>query len=229
MKYKKTENNTWESLVCTCEVENIQLAYIIINHAKYPIDSKRLFGFSLIQSQSNVNCGLILHDYDCTEMTLDETRPSMFTEDEWEYLLPQLESNGLLGMPLIVFWRESILPPHIIGVLTKNHAVYFFSNYYVRLVYKVVNDEVPPELSDLFIDDGTCLKGVYARAYQLHDKQKNVIHIQQQWKQLHIQEARQHAHQYAQEGWESCIMSKNCGWCSSIFMDKEHFLSCESQ
>ena len=165
MKFKKTENNTWASLVCTCEDKNIQLADIIIR-TKYPIDSERLFGFSLIQPQSNVNCGLILHDYECTEMTLDETRPSMFPEDEWEYLLPQLESNGLLGVPLNVFWRESSLPPHIIGVLTKNHAVYFFSNYYVRLVYKVVNDEVPPKLSDLFIDDGACLKGVYFKPYE---------------------------------------------------------------
>ena len=169
MKYKKTENNTWSSLVRTCEDENIQLVDIII-HTKYPIDSESLFGFSLIQPQSNVNCGLILHDYDSTEMTLDETRPSLFTEDEWEYLLPQLESNGLLGVPLNVFWRESSLPPHIIGVLTRNRAVYFFSNYYVRVVYKVVNDEVPPELSDLFIDDGACLKGVYVRAYERQSK-----------------------------------------------------------
>ena len=165
MKYKKTKNNTWFSLVRTCEDENIQLADIII-HTKYPIDSERLFGFSVCSPQANVNCGLILHDYECTEMTLDETRPSLFTEDEWEYLLPQLESNGLLGVPLNVFWRESSLPPHIIGVLTKNRVVYFFSNYYVRVVYKVVNDEVPPELSDLFIDDGACLKGVYVRAYE---------------------------------------------------------------
>ena len=100
------------------------------------------------------------------EMTLDETRPPLFTEDEWEYLLPQLESNGLLGVPLNVFWRNDSLPTHIIGVTTENRAVYFFSNYYVRVVYKVVDDEVPPELSDLFIDDGACLKGVYVRAYQ---------------------------------------------------------------
>ena len=99
-------------------------------------------------------------------MTLDETRPSLFTEDEWEYLLPQLESNGLLGVPLNVFWRETSLPPCIIGVLTKNRVVYLFSKYYVRLVYKVVNDEVPPELSDLFIDDGGCLKGVYVKPYE---------------------------------------------------------------
>ena len=169
MKYKKTENNTWASLVCTCEDENIQLADIII-HTKYPIDSERLFGFSVCTPQANVNCGLILHDYDCMEMTLDATRPSMFTEDEWEYLLPQLESNGLLGVPLNVFWRETSLSPCIIGVLTKNRAVYFFYNYYVRMVYKVVDDEVPTELSDLFIDDGACLKGVYVRAYERQSK-----------------------------------------------------------
>ena len=165
MKYKKTKNNTWSSLVRTCEDENIELADIII-HTKYPINSERLFGFSVCTPQANVNCGLILHDYDCMELTLDETRPPLFTEDEWEYLLPQLKSNGLLGVPLNVFWRGDSLPTHIFGVTTENRAVYFFSNYYVRVVYKVVDDEVPPELSDLFIDDGACLKGVYVRAYQ---------------------------------------------------------------
>ena len=135
VKYKKTENNTWSSLVRTCEDENIELADIII-HTKYPINSERLFGFSVRTPQSNVNCGLILHDYDCIEMTLDETRPPMFTEDEWEYLLPQLESNGLLGVPLNVFWRSDSLPPHIIGVMTENRVVYFFSNYYVCVVYR---------------------------------------------------------------------------------------------
>ena len=171
MKYKKTENNTWSSLVRTCEDENIELADIII-HTKYPINSERLFGFSVCTPQANVNCGLILHDYDCIEMTLDETRPPLFTEDEWEYLLPQLKSNGLLGVSLNVFWRNDSLPSHIIGVMTENRAVYFFSNYYVRVVYKVVDDEVPPELSDLFIDDGACLKGVYVRAYQRQTGQR---------------------------------------------------------
>ena len=181
MKYKKTENNTWSSLVRTCEDENIELADIII-HTKYPINSERLFGFSVCTPQANVNCGLILHDYDCMEMTLDETRPPLFTEDEWEYLLPQLKSNGLLGVPLNVFCRTydtqpyvgggyaspgaASLSPYVVPVVTEYRAVYFFSNYYVRVVYKVVDDEVPPELSDLFIDDGACLKGVYVRAYQ---------------------------------------------------------------
>lgn len=165
MKYKKTENNTWSSLVRTCEDENIELADIII-HTKYPINSERLFGFSVCTPQANVNCGLILHDYDCMEMTLDETRPPLFTEDEWEYLLPQLKSNGLLGVPLNVFCRTYDTQPYVVPVVTENRAVYFFSNYYVRVVFKVVDDEVPPELSDLFIDDGACLKGVYVRAYQ---------------------------------------------------------------
>ena len=106
-----------------------------------------------------------MHDYDCSEMTLGETRPFMFREDEWEHLIPQMESNGLLDVPLNVFWRETSLPPCIIGVLTKNRAVYFFSKYYIRLVYKVVKDKVPPELSDLFIDDGACLKDVYVKPY----------------------------------------------------------------
>ena len=178
MKYKKTENNTWSSLVRTCEDENIELADIIL-HTKYPINSERLFVFSVCTPQANVNCGLILHDYDCMEncglilhdydcmeMTLDETRPPLFTEDEWEYLLPQLESNGLLGVPLNVFWQEQQTYPYVVSVETENRAVYFFSNYYVRVVYKVVNDEVPPELSDLFIDDGACLKGAYVKPYE---------------------------------------------------------------
>ena len=165
MKYKKTENNTWSSLVRTCEDENIELADIII-HTKYPINCECLSGFSVRTPQSNVNCGLILHDYDCMEMTLDETRPPLFTEDEWEYLLPQLESNGLLGVPLNVFWRKYYAQPYMVSVETENRAVYFFSNYYVRVVYNVVDDEVPPELSDLFIDDGACLKGVYVKPYE---------------------------------------------------------------
>ena len=135
MTYKKTENNTWSSLVCTCEDENIELADIII-HTKYPINSERLCGFSVRTPQSSVNCGLILHDYNCIEMILDNTYSPLFTEDEWEYLLPQLESNGLLGVPLNVFWRNGLLPPHIIGVMTENRAIYFFSNYYIRVVYR---------------------------------------------------------------------------------------------
>ena len=70
------------------------------------------------------------------------------------------------GCAIECILTKSSLPPHIIGVLTKNRAVYFFSNYYVRLVYKVVNDEVPSKLSDLFIDDGACLKGVYVKPYE---------------------------------------------------------------
>ena len=171
MKYKKTENNTWASLVRTCEDENIELADIII-HTKYPINSERLFGFSVCTPQANVNCGLILHDYDCIEMLLSESRPPLFTEEEWEYLLPHLKSNGLLDVPLNIFWREERATPYVVSVETENRAVYFFSNYYVRVVYKVGDDTPPPELSDLFIDDGACLKGVYVKPYERNDSTK---------------------------------------------------------
>ena len=131
MKYKKTENNTWISLVLICEDENIQLADIII-YTKYPNNSEHLFGFSVHTPQFNVNCGLILYDYECFEMILGETSPPLFTEDEWEYLLSQLESNGLLGVPLNVFGKAGNEdPPYVVSVETENRAIYFFSNYYV--------------------------------------------------------------------------------------------------
>ena len=76
--------------------------------------------------------------------------------------MPQLKSNNLLGVPLNIFGLEQRTSPYVVSVETENRAVYF-SNYYVRVVYKVVDDEMPPELSDLFIDDGACLKGVYVK------------------------------------------------------------------
>ena len=69
--------------------------------------------------------------------------------------------RGRLCLP-----RGSFAAPYVVSVETENRAVHFFSNYYVRVVYKVVNDEFPPELSDLFIDDGACLKGVYVKCYE---------------------------------------------------------------
>ena len=82
-KQRIAHGHPWYALV---RMNNIELAHIII-HTKYPINSERLFGFNDRTPRSNVNCGLILHDYDCIEMTLDEIRPPMFTENEWEYLL----------------------------------------------------------------------------------------------------------------------------------------------
>ena len=50
------------------------------------------------------------------------------------------------------------------------------------------------------------------------NKYVNVIHIQQQWKQLHVQEARQHAYQYAREGRPSCVNSRDSEWCTSVLV-----------
>ena len=60
MENKKTENNTWSSLVRTCEDEQIELADIII-HTKYPVNSERLFGFSVCTPQANVNLVFMYH------------------------------------------------------------------------------------------------------------------------------------------------------------------------
>ena len=60
-----------------------------------------------------------------------------------------------------MIWKNMLLI-EIKSILSKLSI----SNYYVRVVYKVVNDEFPPELSDLFIDDGAYLKGVYIKHYE---------------------------------------------------------------
>ena len=60
-----------------------------------------------------------------------------------------------------MIWKNMLLI-EIKSILSKLSI----SNYYVRVVYKVVNDEFPPELSDLFIDDGDYLKGVYIKHYE---------------------------------------------------------------
>lgn len=82
--YTRTSMNTWKSIVRTCKSMKIELADIII-HTKYPINCERVFGFSE-KSIQNVNCGLILHNYDCKEIVLNEyVKPDMFEDEEWAY------------------------------------------------------------------------------------------------------------------------------------------------
>lgn len=161
--YTKTNNNTWKSIVRTCESLNIKLADIII-HTKYPINSERVFGFNVIGEQENINCGLILHNYDCKNIVFDNNKPDIFTNDEWSYLLPKLIENNLIDKQIQLFKRNPE-PVFIIEVITKYTKIYFYSNYSVRIVYKIVNDDEPIELSDLFIDNGACLNAIYIRNY----------------------------------------------------------------
>ena len=163
--YFKTDKNTWKSIKRTCEQHNIKLADIII-HSKYKINCERVFGFSEITPQENVNCGLILHNYNCNEEVFTSSVSNKyFTQDEWNYLLPKLQENNLLNKPVNFFYHVAD-PLRIIEVITPKRRVYFYSNYYVRLVYHIQSEETPQELADLFIDNGACLNAIYVRHYR---------------------------------------------------------------
>lgn len=156
--------NTWKSIVRTCQSHKIELADIII-HTKYPINCERIFGISE-KSIQNINCGLILHNYDCKEMFLSEdSKPDLFEDSEWEYLLPKLKENNLLDKPIQLFYHVPD-PVNILEVLTKTTKIFFYSNYSVRIVYRIENDTEPSEFNDLFLDNGTCLNAIYVRQYQ---------------------------------------------------------------
>ena len=163
--YYKTEQNTWKSIVDTCREHNIKLADIII-HSKYQINTERVFGFSEVEQEGNLNCGLILHNYECEQMVFSVfQKPDIFTQEEWNYLLPQLRQNNLLNKRLNFFYHVPD-PLRMIEVVTPTRKTYFYSNYYVRVVYQVTDEQTPSELADLFIDDGYCLNAIYVRAYQ---------------------------------------------------------------
>lgn len=162
--YYKTDMNTWKSILLTCKRHNIKLADIII-HSKYKINSERIFGFSEITPQENVNCGLILHNYDSNQMVFTSSVSNKyFTQDEWNFLLPKLQEYNLLNKPINFFYHVAD-PLRIIEVDTPTRKIYFYSNYYVRLVYKIQSEETPQELADLFMNNGACLNAIYVRHY----------------------------------------------------------------
>ena len=162
--YYKTDMNTWKSILLTCNKHNIKLADIVI-HSKYKINSERIFGFSEITPQENVNCGLILHNYNCNQTVFTtSTSNKYFTQDEWNYLLPKLQEYNLINKPVNFFYHIAD-PLRIIEVITPTRKIYFYSNYSVRLVYHIQSKETPSELADLFINDGACLNAIYVRQY----------------------------------------------------------------
>ena len=164
MVYIRTYYNTWESLYRSCKENNIELADIII-HTKYPVNCERLFAFSETVPQGNINCGLLLSDYNCKEVVFNDTKYEMFTDEEWQYLYPYLQENNLLNKPINFFYRE-LEPVQIYEVITNTRKIYFYSNYCVHLVYRVENDLTPVELSDLFLDNGACINSIYIKNYK---------------------------------------------------------------
>lgn len=164
--YLKVNGLTWKDVVDTIKSNNIRLADIVI-HTKYPINTERLFCFSEKETK-NTNVGLILHDYLCKEMVLTDEKPEFFTDTEWMYLLPHLIDNNLLNKPINVFYKN-IEQPHIVYIQSKNQynstKIWFYSNYYIHVVYKIVNDELPKEIEDVFIGDGKCINAIYVSEY----------------------------------------------------------------
>ena len=173
--YFKVNGLTWKDVVDTIKSNNIRLADIVI-HTKYPINTERIFCFSEISTQ-NINVGLILHNYFCKEMVLTDKKPDFFSDNEWLYLLPNLIENDLLNKPINVFYKN-IEQPHIVYIQSKTQynsktKIWFYSNYCVHVIYRIVNDELPKEIKDIFIDDGKCINAIYVDEYKNFDMQNN--------------------------------------------------------
>lgn len=172
--YIKLNENSWNEIYNVCKQNNYELIDIVF-HTKYPVDNERIFGFSEI-SQENINTGLILHNYSCEVIELSEKKLDYLTDEEWEYLYPYLKENDLLYKPINIFYKD-ITDPYIVQIQSKTitehdnaiktsfRETYFYSCYYIHVVYKVVNNECPKELEDLFIDNGSCLNALYIKKY----------------------------------------------------------------
>ena len=164
--YLKVNGLTWSDVVDTIKSNNIRLADIVI-HTKYPINTERIFCFSELSTE-NINVGLILHNYLCKEMVLTYEKPDFFTDSEWLYLLPNLIENDLLNKPINVFYKN-IEQPHIVYIQSKTQynstKIWFYSNYCVHVIYKIVNDVIPKEIEDIFIDDGSCINAIYVKEF----------------------------------------------------------------
>ena len=137
----------------------------IIFHTKYPVNVPRWFGFTDLEV-GNMEAALVLEDFECDRVILSYIKPDIFTDDEWDYLLPYLEENDLLNKQINMFYRD-YKDPYIVQVVTDTLKTWFYSDYYVKLLYKISDHtyKAPSEIEDLFIDDGACLNAIYISDY----------------------------------------------------------------
>ena len=142
----------------------------IIFHTKYPVNVPRWFGFTDLEV-GNMEAALVLEDFECDRVILSYIKPDIFTDDEWDYLLPYLEENDLLNKQINMFYRD-YKDPFIVQVVTDTLKTWFYSDYYVKLLYKISDHtfKPPSEIEDLFIDDGACLNAIYISDYINKDK-----------------------------------------------------------
>ena len=162
--YFKCNGTKWSSIVDKCREKDIDMVEIIF-HTKYPVNVPRWFGFSEI-TVDNVQAALVLEDFECDRVILSYIKPDIFTDDEWDYLLPYLEENNLLNKQIKMFYRD-YKDPYIVQVVTDTLKTWFYSDYYVKLLYKISDHtfKPPSEIEDLFIDDGACLNAIYISDY----------------------------------------------------------------
>ena len=160
----KCNGTKWSSIVDKCREKNIDMVEIIIQ-TKYPVNVPRWFGFTDIDV-GNMETALVLEDFECERVILSYIKPDIFTDDEWSYLLPYLEEHELLNKQINMFYRD-YKDPYIIQVVTDTIKTWFFSNYYVKLLYKISDHTYKPpnEIEDLFIDNGACLNSIYVSNY----------------------------------------------------------------
>ena len=167
--YFKCNGTKWSSIVDKCREKDIDMVEIIF-HTKYPVNVPRWFGFSEI-TVDNVQAALVLEDFECDRVILSYIKPDIFTDEEWDYLLPYLEENDLLNKQINMFYRD-YKDPYIVQVVTDTLKTWFYSDYYVKLLYKISDHtyKPPSEIEDLFIDNGTCLNAIYISDYLNKDK-----------------------------------------------------------
>ena len=162
--YFKCNGTKWSSIVDKCREKDIDMVEIIF-HTKYPVNVPRWFGFSVI-TVDNVQAALVLDGFECEKVIISYFKPDIFTDDEWDYLLPYMEENDLLNKEINMFYRD-YKDPYIIQVVTDTLKTWFYSDYYVKLLYKISDHtyKPPSEIEDLFIDDGACLNAIYISDY----------------------------------------------------------------
>ena len=162
--YFKCNGTNWSSIVDKCREKDIDMVEIIF-HTKYPVNVPRWFGFTDLEV-GNMEAALVLEDFECDRVILSYIKPDIFTDDEWDYLLPYLEENDLLNKQINMFYRD-YKDPFIVQVVTDTLKTWFYSDYYVKLLYKISDHtyKPPSEIEDLFIDNGACLNAIYISDY----------------------------------------------------------------
>ena len=164
VNYQKCQKTTWDNMIQTCIENKIDLAEVVL-HTKYPINSEKIFEFIDSSEIMNTETGLILYDYLEEKHVKFPADKYIFNEDEWNFILPELNKYDLLYKELTLLYKESDIQDEIITIKADDKLTYFYSRYYVKFIFKVKNNsyEIPSSLKDLFIDNGSCINAIYVR------------------------------------------------------------------